>query len=82
MDDKKLAMISWNVAGRKNKFPEQIKAILDQSPDLIALQEIIKSTRQAWLTGLAEAGYFVQSSYDLADGQSNPPRAGGNILSS
>lgn len=70
MDNKKLAMISWNVAGRKNKCPEQIKTILDLKPDLIALQEIIKSTRQAWLSNLAEVGYFVQTSYDLAEDKS------------
>lgn len=70
MKNKKLTIISWNVAGRVKKYPQQIKAILDQNPDLIALQEIIKSTRLTWLSDLTKAGYFVQSSFDLSEDKS------------
>ena len=63
-------VLSWNVAGRVNKFSHQLNAVLKQDPDVIALQEVIQSTKPLWLEELSEAGYFSKCSFDLVDNTS------------
>jgi endonuclease/exonuclease/phosphatase family metal-dependent hydrolase len=41
-----LKLISWNTAGRTGKCPDQVKALLDQNPDVIALQEVLSEGRR------------------------------------
>ena len=42
-----LKLLSWNVAGRTKLLGEQIAAVARQEPDLVCLQEIRPSTRDA-----------------------------------
>ena len=61
-----MKLISWNVAGRVKKQPQQIDAVLRQSPDLLALQEVTPKTSRMWRVGLEEAGFpNVLSSFDV-----------------
>ena len=51
-----LKLLTWNVAGRTKLLPDQIAAAVRQEPDLVCLQEIRPSTRDAWASALGEAG--------------------------
>jgi exonuclease III len=51
-----LKLLSWNVAGRTKLLGDQLAAVVRQEPDLVCLQEIRPSTRDAWAEALAEAG--------------------------
>lgn len=42
-EEKKMRLISWNIAGRVKKLPEQINALATRKPDVVALQEVTKS---------------------------------------
>jgi len=51
-------LITWNVAGRSRRLPEQAAAVAARAPDIIALQEVTRRTRPLWnrafeLMGLA-----------------------------
>ena len=67
---KSMKVLSWNVAGRVAKYPEQLNAVLEQDPEIIGLQEIIQSTQSRWLSDLSEAGYYVSCSFDLIQDKS------------
>ncbi|MBV9001252.1 MAG: endonuclease/exonuclease/phosphatase family protein [Solirubrobacterales bacterium] len=41
-------LITWNVAGRSKRLPEQAGAIAARKPDIVALQEITRRTRPLW----------------------------------
>ena len=47
-----MKLISWNVAARVKKQPQQLEAILKHEPDLIALQEVTLKTARMWQKGL------------------------------
>jgi exonuclease III len=49
-------LISWNVAGRRSTCSEQIDALERQKPDVVALQEVRKSTLVKFQTGLPQIG--------------------------
>jgi exonuclease III len=53
-------LITWNVAGRVTKQPEQAQLLAATSADVIALQEITARTEPLWRTALAEAGYACE----------------------
>jgi exodeoxyribonuclease III len=50
-------VVTWNVAGRASRQPEQAAAIAGVGADIVALQEVTKRTLPAWVAALAEAGY-------------------------
>lgn len=67
MEENSLHFISWNVANRVKRQLEQLQAILQREPNIIALQEVTARTAQLWRKGLAENGFgHVVTSFDLA----------------
>jgi len=63
-----MKLISWNVAARVKKQPQQLDAVLEQAPDLVALQEVTTKTARMWKVGLREAGFeHALSSFDFAE---------------
>ena len=62
--------MTWNVAGRIGRQPEQAEALLGAGADVIALQEVTIRTAPLWRSSLAGGGFgFVE---DALDGL--PPR--------
>lgn len=43
-----LRLITWNVAGRSTRLPEQATAVAARGPDIVALQEVTRRTRPLW----------------------------------
>ena len=80
-----LSLISWNTAHRTQKLSQQVSAILDRKPDIIALQEVTASTRPRLACGLAQGGLnHFACSLDSGDGsasRSGPRRYGVAIAS-
>ena len=72
-----MRLISWNVNGRYGAaLPKQIAALLAESPDVVALQEIRDESVRAWRDGLERAGFaHVLDSSDLIDVPSLSGRA-------
>jgi exonuclease III len=58
-----MRLISWNVAGRKIQLGNQLQALADLQPDIVALQEVIWSTKDLHHAGLNKIGlnYSVDS---------------------
>src|SRR5690349_10153767 len=50
-------LLSWNVAGRLKRQPEQAELIAELGPDLVCLQEVRPTTARAWTLALRDAGY-------------------------
>lgn len=53
-----MLLLSWNVAGRVKRLPEQAARVLDLEPDVVCLQEVTRSTLPQWRALLSEAGYI------------------------
>jgi len=49
-------LVSWNVAGRLKRQPEQAAAVLSMAPDVVALQEVTVNSLPLWREALGEAG--------------------------
>jgi exonuclease III len=49
-------LITWNVAGRVRRQPEQAAAIAALAPDVVTLQEVTERTGPLWRAALADAG--------------------------
>jgi exonuclease III len=61
----RLIVVSWNVQGRVRSVPEQAAALLEEPADVVALQEVRLSAREAWRGALAERGFdHVLTSFD------------------
>lgn len=60
-----MRVLSWNVAGRKTQLAQQLRRVLDEGPDVVALQEVSTATYPLWRQGLVEAGYSVLATLDL-----------------
>lgn len=52
-----LRLITWNVAGRVGRQPEQAEVIARVSPDVVALQEVTVRTLPFWRAALAKMGH-------------------------
>jgi exonuclease III len=52
-----MLLLSWNVAGRVKRLPEQAERVLELAADVVCLQEVTRSTLPRWRTLLREAGY-------------------------
>ena len=65
-----MLVVSWNAQGRVRSVPEQAAALLEQPADVIALQEVRLTAREAWRETLAAGGFeHVVTSLDhLAPG--------------
>ena len=62
-----MKLISWNVAARVKKQPQQLEAVLGQEPDLVALQEVTLKTARMWKAGLIEARFeYKLSSFEVS----------------
>lgn len=51
-----MKLISWNVAGRRGRLEDQIRAVLRQEADLVCLQEVRESTAPRWREVLGRDG--------------------------
>lgn len=70
-DDRSVRLLTWNVAGRVAKLPDQVAALATASADVVALQEVTRRTLPLWRDALAKLGLeHSASSLDDAD----PPR--------
>ncbi|MGN6872829.1 MAG: endonuclease/exonuclease/phosphatase family protein [Solirubrobacteraceae bacterium] len=52
-----ITLLSWNVAGRVKRQPEQAELIAELEPDLVCLQEVRPTTAHAWTAALRDAGW-------------------------
>jgi exonuclease III len=50
-------LVTWNVAGRVTRQPEQAAAIAAVGADVVALQEVTARTLPLWRDALADAGF-------------------------
>jgi exonuclease III len=66
-----MRLVSWNVAGRLARQPDQAAAVLAMAPDVVALQEVTVNSVGLWREALAGAG-LVHAVTPLDDGP--PPR--------
>ena len=53
----RMTLLSWNVAGRLKRQPEQAALIAELGPDLVCLQEVRPTTAHAWTSALRAAGW-------------------------
>ena len=68
-----MRLVSWNVAGRLKRQPEQAAAVLSMAPDVVALQEVTVNSLPLWRASLAEAG-LTHVVTPLDDGPPPKPR--------
>lgn len=59
MAENRLTLLSWNVAGRVARAPEQAELVAGLGVDLICLQELTPATAAIWTAQLDSAGYRV-----------------------
>jgi exonuclease III len=60
-------LLSWNVASRAKRLHDQVEAIIETKPDIVALQEVIFRTAPDYHLAFLSSGYdFVVDSYQLA----------------
>jgi exodeoxyribonuclease-3 len=52
-----MRLITWNVAGRVGRQPEQAAAIAGVNADVVCLQEVTVRTAPLWVAALAQAGF-------------------------
>jgi exonuclease III len=52
-----MLLVSWNVAGRVKRLPEQAERLLSLGADVVCLQEITRGTLPRWRALLRAAGY-------------------------
>ena len=61
-----MRLVSWNVAGRVRRLDEQAAAIAGEGPDLVALQEVSRTTLPRWRAAIGAMGLaHVGSAADL-----------------
>ena len=68
-----MRLVSWNVAGRLKRQPEQAAAVLSMAPDVVALQEVTVNSLPLWRESHAEAG-LAHVATPLDDGPPPKPR--------
>lgn len=68
-----MLLLSWNVAGRVKRLPEQAERIAERARDVVCLQEVTPSTLPRWRALLHDAGYLATEHGDLsATGRKRP----------
>src|SRR5829696_409391 len=69
----RVRLVTWNVAGRVRRQPEQAAVIAALSADVVALQEVTARTLPLWRAALAEAGLpFAETALDEPDEAPRP----------
>lgn len=68
-----MRLVSWNVAGRRARLPEQVAAVTGCAPDLVCLQEVTVNSLPLWREALTAAG-LVHTLTPLDDGPPPKPR--------
>jgi len=56
--------VTWNVAGRVQRQPEQAEAVAALTPDVVALQEVTPRTLPLWRDALAAAGLVCETALE------------------
>jgi exonuclease III len=60
-----MRLVTWNVAGKVGRLPDQAKALLGLGADVVALQEVTVRTEPLWREALGRGGYgFVEHALD------------------
>ena len=54
-----MRLVSWNVAGRARRAPEQAEAVLSVDPDVVCLQEVTPRSAGTWRALLSDAGFMA-----------------------
>jgi exodeoxyribonuclease-3 len=57
VQDRRVRVLTWNVAGRVTRQPEQAAAVAAANPDVVALQEVTARTLPLWRAALEQAGF-------------------------
>ena len=60
-----IKFLSWNTAKRLKRVDKQFSFILNQKPDVIALQEILPSTEKKYRALMENVYPNIISSFDL-----------------
>lgn len=68
-----MRLLTWNVAGRVARLPEQVSAVGAVAPDVVALQEVTKRTLPLWREALRGLG-LPHTVSPLDDGAPPKPR--------
>jgi exodeoxyribonuclease III len=68
-----MRLLSWNVAGRRTRLPEQAEAVVSAGADVVCLQEVTWNSLPEWRAALAGAG-LACSTTPLDDGRPPKPR--------
>jgi hypothetical protein len=66
-------LVTWNVAGRVSRQPEQAEVVAAIAPDVVALQEVTARTAPLWRAALGEMG-MVGCETTLDDALPTPAR--------
>lgn len=67
MGDRRLRLITWNVARRRTGLAAQAAALAERDPDVVGLQEVTRQTLGLWRRALGLIGLpHVRSSFDVA----------------
>lgn len=61
-DPNTMRLVTWNVAGRRKALAAQLDEVLRLDVDVVALQEVVAASLDAWRNGLTAAGYDVVTS--------------------
>jgi exodeoxyribonuclease III len=72
--DGSVRLVTWNVAGRVRRLPEQAAVIAQCGADVVALQEVTTRTLPMWRAALEAAG-FVACESSLTASAPTSPRA-------
>lgn len=66
--------MTWNLAGRVKRLPEQTTLLLGLAADTICLQELTPTTLTAWAERLQDAGYHTLAAPHPGESRSRPLR--------
>lgn len=78
-----MKLISWNTNGRIKQAKKQIETILGRKPDVVALQEVRRSSIQTLKKELASRGFsHIRTTVGMAAGRRKGPRATGVLITS
>ena len=68
-----MRLVSWNVAGRRTRLPEQTAAVAGVAPDVVCLQDVTVNSLPLWRDALAAIG-LEHTATPLDDGRPPKPR--------
>ena len=72
-----MRLVTWNVAGRVGRQPEQAQVVAAVGADVVALQEVTARTLPLWRAALAENGFGVcETALDAHPPRDDAPVAG------